>query len=290
MKIAVTLCASLGGLTATVAGLAALDAHARGGSQPFFPPALSWWMAVAWIPALVGLLLLFEKGGPAAAWAFGSCPLGCAILSLPHWRIAGASLLFCGFLTLAAGLSLMSPAAGFDGWIVPQEKPRPLPWLGGAVLLSTLAFAGLQIYFADRVDAREQEAETIAREVAGLRGIVAEVQAYKAKRSRLERESETLYQSRHSFGKLTALRTLDTVETGKDVWIETIVVMEHRFELTLTAPSLDAAAAVQNRLSAIPGIGATKISPGGEAPAPGRHRYVVKGDLNEDKIPAEPRK
>jgi|GEM_PF-5468301 len=289
MKIAVTLCASLGGLTTTVAGLAALNDLTRVGYQPLFPPALSWWMAVAWVPALLGLLLLFEKGGPAASWAFGSCPLGCAILSLPNWRIAGASLLFCGFLTLAAGLSLMSPAVHLEGWTVPQEKPRPLLWLAGAVLLSALVLAGLQVYFTDKVDAREQEAEKVVREIAGLRGIVAEVQAYKAKKSRMEHGVEIVNESHLSFRKLAALRALDTVETGKDVWIESVKVTEHRFEMILTAPSPAAAAVIQNRLAAIPGIGTTKISPKGEAPAPGRHRYVVKGEINEDKIPAEPR-
>jgi len=286
MKIAITLCASLGGLIATVAGLAMLDELARG--RHYLPQALCWWLAVAWVPALVGLLLLFEKGGPAAALAFGSCPLGSAILALPDVRIAGLSMVVCGFLTVAAGLSLVTPAAHSEGPIMPQSKPRPLLWLGCAVLLSALMLAGLQVYFAGKADAHEQEAAKIVREIAGIREIVAEVQAYKAKQSRLGREIEILDQAHQSFRKLAALRALDAVESGKDVWIESVEVTEHRFEVVLTTPSLAAAAAFKNRLSAVPGVGKMKIYLRNAAPGPGRQRHVITGDLNESKIPANP--
>ncbi len=287
MKIAITLCASLGGLIATVAGLAMLDELARGHQSSFLPQAaLCWWLAVAWVPALAGLLLLFEKGGPAAALAFGSCPLGGVILALPEWKAVAAALVFCGFLTVAAGLSLISPAADSEGQTGQPAKPRPLLWLGGAVILSTLALAGLQIYFANKADGREREAEKIVREMAGIRGILTEVQTYKANKIRLDREVVLANEAKQSFRKLTALRVLDTVENGKDAWIESLEVTEHRFRVTLTAPSLGAAAAVQNRLSALPGIENTKISRHHEAAEPDRQRYVVKGDLDEEKLTA----
>ncbi|HEY2740247.1 MAG TPA: hypothetical protein VGK45_17690, partial [Thermoanaerobaculia bacterium] len=112
----------------------------------------------------------------------------------------------------------------------------------------------MQIYFANKADAHEREAEKIVREMAGIRGILTEVQIYKANKIRLDREVVLANEAKQSFRKLTALRVLDSVGNGKDAWIESLEVTEHRFRVTLTAPSLGAAASVQNRLSALPGI------------------------------------
>lgn len=288
MKIAVTLCAALGGLFTTALGLYSLHEVASGSIA--FPAVLSWWLAMGWVVALLGLVLFFDRGGLAGTVTFGLHPVMAIVLALPEQRRVLGSLLVCGFFSLAAVLSLFVPAVRRDE-VLPgpaPAKPHPLLWIGGGLAVSALLLGGLLIEIERRIHTAEASLARQTRELSRFGSIPSEVEAFKQKTRLRDRKASLIAQA--SRARTSVIASLYVVrECGLHAaTVKATRIRDGELTMKLSAPSLAAAMKVVSWLRRTPGVSEVKLGwdQNGD-PDPRLTAYSIQGKIETVKVAAD---